>query len=211
LETTLSRRIAFPIRCDIIIIIYRIVSRALALFYFYLPPRLSFSLLLKRTTNTLSSFRGGKISEEKEEIRENRPENEATFFRKILIKEFHLLKAKRSSSEYAYSRTHREHSKHPNDVHFARSIGTRSVVLIFSALTFCAFAHGCAVYQKKVSGGRNFRSVDRIFVSVSHVRRAQSSRLDEVPNFLERRSASQSVLFTIFRNSDIDAYRACGE
>jgi hypothetical protein len=110
LETTLSRRIAFPIRCDIIIIIYRIVSRALALFYFYLPPRLSFSLLLKRTTNTLSSFRGGKISEEKEEIRENRPENEATFFRKILIKEFHLRNRKKLSlvvdDWYAHTQTH---------------------------------------------------------------------------------------------------------
>ena len=176
---------------------YRIVSRALALFYFYLPPHLSFSLLLKRTTNALSlsppSGEAKSLKKKKRFERENRPENEATFFREILIEEFHLLKAKRSSSEYAYSRTHREHSKHPNDAHFARSIGTRSVVLIFSALTFCAFAHGCAVYQKKVSGGRNFRSVDRIFVSVSHVRRAQSSRLDEVPNFLERRSASQSV------------------
>jgi hypothetical protein len=66
---------------------YRIVSRFLALFYFYLPPRLSFSLLLKRATNTLSlslsSKWGGKISEEKEEIRERGivQKNEATFFR----------------------------------------------------------------------------------------------------------------------------------
>ena len=89
---------------------YRIVSRFLALFYFYLPPRLSFSLLLKRTTNTLSSFRGGKISEEKEEIRENRPENEATFFREILIKEFHLRNRKKLSlvvdDWYAHTQTH---------------------------------------------------------------------------------------------------------
>jgi hypothetical protein len=88
-------------------------------------------------------------------------------------------------------------------------------LFVFSALTFCAFAHGCAVYQKKSGvsflGEEISALVDRIFVSVSHVRRAQSSRLDEVPNFLERRSASQSVLFTIFRNSDIDAHRACGE
>ena len=53
--------------------------------------------------------------------------------------------------------------------------------------------------------------VDRILVSLSHVRRAQSSPLNEVPNFLESRSASQSVLLTIFRNSDIDASGACGE
>ena len=53
--------------------------------------------------------------------------------------------------------------------------------------------------------------VDRILVFLSHVRRAQSSRLNEVPNFLERRSASPSVFLTIFRNSDIDASGACGE
>ena len=53
--------------------------------------------------------------------------------------------------------------------------------------------------------------VDRILVFLSHVRRAQSYRLNEVPNFLERRSASSSVFLFISRNSDIDAYRACGE
>ena len=39
----------------------------------------------------------------------------------------------------------------------------------------------------------------------------QSSHLNEVPNFLERRSASPSVFLFISRNADIDAYRACGE
>jgi len=53
--------------------------------------------------------------------------------------------------------------------------------------------------------------VDRILVSLSHVRRAQSSPLNEVPNFLESRSASHSVFLTISRNSDIDASGACGE
>ena len=53
--------------------------------------------------------------------------------------------------------------------------------------------------------------VDRILVSLSHVRRAQSYRLNEVPNFLERRSASPSVFLFISPNADIDAYRACGE
>ena len=111
---------------------YRIVSRFLALFYFYLPPRLSFSLLLKRATNTLSlSLSSGeaKFSEEKEEIRE-REESSKTkrdlFSREILIEEFHLLKAKRRSSEHAHSRTH---SKTPKrQIHFARSIiGTRAL------------------------------------------------------------------------------------
>ena len=53
--------------------------------------------------------------------------------------------------------------------------------------------------------------VDRILVSLSHKRRVQSSRLNEVPNFLERRSASPSVFLFISPNADIDAYRACGE
>ena len=53
--------------------------------------------------------------------------------------------------------------------------------------------------------------VDRILVFLSHVRRAQSSRLNEVPNFLERRHASPSVFLSTFRNSDIDASGACGE
>ena len=39
----------------------------------------------------------------------------------------------------------------------------------------------------------------------------QSSRLNEVPNFLERRSASPSVFLVTFRNSHIDVNRACGE
>jgi hypothetical protein len=39
----------------------------------------------------------------------------------------------------------------------------------------------------------------------------QSSPHNEVPNFLERRSASPSVFLTIFRNSDIDASGACGD
>ena len=113
-------------------------------------------------------------------------------------------------------REHTARTQNTPNIHFTRSIiGARSVLFVFSALTFCAFAHGCAVYQKKwVSflGEEISARVDRIFVSVSHVRRVKSSRLDEVPNFLESRSASQSVfLVTIFRNSDIDAYRACGE
>ena len=53
--------------------------------------------------------------------------------------------------------------------------------------------------------------VDRIVVSLSHVRRVQSSRLNEVPNFLERRSASPSVFLVTFRNSHIDVNRACVE
>ena len=53
--------------------------------------------------------------------------------------------------------------------------------------------------------------VDRIVVSLSHVRRVQSSPLNEVPNFLERRSASPSVFLVTFRNSHIDVNRACGE
>ena len=193
---------------------YRIVSRFLALFYFYLPPRLSFSLLLKRTTNTLSSFRGGKISEEKEEIRERGiVQNEA---RPFFARDFNSrVSPFKSKTKCLRARTFANTLKNTQTTNTFRALDywyARSVVLIFSALTFCAFAHGCAVYPEEIfSGGRNFRSVDRIFVSVSHVRRAQSSRLDEVPNFLERRSASQSVLFTIFRNSDIDAHRACGE
>jgi len=90
---------------------YRIVSRALALFYFYLPPRLSFSLLLKRATNTLSLslLRGGKISEEKEEIRERGiVQNEATFFREILIYYFTCATGKNAlSSSMIGTRTHR--------------------------------------------------------------------------------------------------------
>jgi len=196
---------------------YRIVSRALALFYFYLPPRLSFSLLLKRTTNALSlsppSGEAKSLKKKKRFERErNRPKKRSDLFsREILIEEFQPFKSK---TKCLRVRTFANTLKNTQTTNTFRALDywyARSVVLIFSALTFCAFAHGCAVYQKKVSGGRNFRSVDRIFVSVSHVRRAQSSRLDEVPNFLERRSASQSVLFTIFRNSDIDAYRACGE
>ena len=52
--------------------------------------------------------------------------------------------------------------------------------------------------------------VDRILVSLSHVRRAQSSPLNEVPNFLESRSAPVSVLIYLC-NSDIDASGACSE
>jgi len=108
LETTLSRRIAFPIRCDIsIIIIYRIVSRSLALFYFYLPLRLSFSLLLKRaTTHSLSLLRGGKISQEKEE---NRPKRSDLFSRDFNLI-FHLRNRKKLSlvvdDWYAHTQTH---------------------------------------------------------------------------------------------------------
>ena len=53
--------------------------------------------------------------------------------------------------------------------------------------------------------------VDRILVSLSHVRRVQSSPHNEVPNFLERRSASPLVFLVTFRNSHIDVNRACGE
>ena len=132
--------------------------------------------------------------------------------RMILIQEFHLLKAKRRSSEHAHSRTHREHSKHPNDKYISRARLVR-------ALSFSSFLRSLSVRsptaapctRRNLFWGKKFPLCRSIFVSVSHVRRAQSSCLDEVPNFLERRSASQSVLFTIFRNSDIDAHRACGE
>jgi len=110
---------------------YRIVSRFLALFYFYLPPRLSFSLLLKRATNTLSlSLSSGEAKSLKKKKRFEREESSKTkrdlFSREILIQEFHLLKAKRRSSEHAHSRTH---SKTPKrQIHFARSIiGTRAL------------------------------------------------------------------------------------
>ena len=110
---------------------YRIVSRFLALFYFYLPPRLSFSLLLKRATNTLSlSLSSGEAKSLKKKKRFEREESSKTkrdlFSREILIEEFHLLKAKRSASEHAHSRTH---SKTPKrQIHFARSIiGTRAL------------------------------------------------------------------------------------
>ena len=113
-------------------------------------------------------------------------------------------------------REHTVSTQNTPNIHFTRSIiGTRSVVRLLCAHFLCVRPRLRRVPEEiggVFSGGRNFRSVDRIFVSVSHVRRAQSSRLDEVPNFLESRSASQSVfLVTIFRNSDIDAYRACGE
>lgn len=104
---------------------YRIVSRFLALFYFYLPPRLSFSLLLKRATNTLSlSLSSGEAKSLKKKKRFEREESSKTkrdlFSREILIQEFHL------SSEHAHSRTH---SKTPKrQIHFARSIiGTRAL------------------------------------------------------------------------------------
>ena len=196
---------------------YRIVSRFLALFYFYLPPRLSFSLLLKRATNTLSlSLSSGEAKSLKKKKRFEREESSKTK-RPFFARDFNSrVSPFKSKTKCLRARTFANTLKNTQTTNTFRALDywyARSVVLIFSALTFCAFAHGCAVYPEEIfSGGRNFRSVDRIFVSVSHVRRAQSSRLDEVPNFLERRSATQSVfLVTIFRNSDIDAHRACGE
>jgi hypothetical protein len=93
--------------------VYRIVSRFLALFYFYLPPRLSFSLLVKRaTTLSLSSFRGGKISEEKEEIRERESsKTKRPFFARDFNLLFHLRNRKKRSlvvdDWYAHTQTHR--------------------------------------------------------------------------------------------------------
>ena len=67
-------------------------------------------------------------------------------------------------------------------------------------------------YEKKsVSFLGKVSVVDRILVSLSHVRRVQSSPHNEVPNFLERRSASPLVFLVTFRNSHMDASGACGE
>ena len=99
-------------------------------------------------------------------------------------------------------------SKHP--IYISRARLVRSLVHLL--LSHPVRSPTATLYQKKsVSFLGKVSVVDRILVSLSHVRRAQSSPLNEVSNFLESRSASHSVFLSIFRNSDIDAYRACGE
>ena len=132
---------------------YRIVSRFLALFYFYLPPRLSFSLLLKRATNTLSlSLSSGEAKSLKKKKRFEREESSKTK-RPFFARDFNLrVSPFKSKTKVLRARTFANTLKNTQTTNTFRALDywyARSVVLIFSALTFCAFAHGCAVYQKK--------------------------------------------------------------
>ena len=80
----------------------------------------------------------------------NRPKKRSDLFsREILIEEFQPFKSK---TKCLRARTFANTLKNTQTTNTFRALDywyARSVVLIFSALTFCAFAHGCAVYQKK--------------------------------------------------------------